>query len=99
MKLLLAILLSVILLVKETGAFCGDGVIDAGEKCDDDFKDDNGCTNDCTDFANNWVCWNENDKPTRCTRTCAKIAESLVAVDLDDLCDDGNLVDGDGCSK
>lgn len=59
------------------GAECGNGVVEAGEECDD--GDENGesfaCLGDCT--LN--VCGDGHEGP-------------------EEGCDDGNLVDGDGCS-
>src|SRR6187455_2346051 len=61
-------------------AFCGDGVIAAGEDCDDDNRSDfDGCDVSC-EVEHGYTCDGE---PSSCTTTCG---DGLVAGDEE--CDD-----------
>ena len=81
-----------------TGSFftCGDGVVDPGEACDDGNNVDNdGCSQACT---------LEDDPSTTSTSTSTSTSTTNSplcgdgVVDAGEECDDGNLVDDDGCS-
>jgi cysteine-rich repeat protein len=63
---------------------CGNGVIDSGEECDDGAQNDN--ESDCTRSCKKAVCGDGY------TKTRGKITPYEV-------CDDGNMVDGDGCNS
>jgi MYXO-CTERM domain-containing protein len=69
---------------------CGDGVLDAGEQCDDgnDVGGD-GCTEECV-VEDGWGCDGE---PSACAFLCGN-----GVYDDGEQCDDGNDADGDGCS-
>jgi cysteine-rich repeat protein len=71
---------------------CGDGVVDAGEECDDGNTSNNdGCLTTCEEAScgDGFVC-NENNPLAPCTSGPANGKEQ---------CDDGNLKDDDGCSN
>ncbi len=69
---------------------CGDGVLDAGEQCDDgNTVGGDGCTEECV-VEDGWGCDGE---PSDCTFLCGN-----GVYDAGEQCDDGNDVDGDGCS-
>ena len=73
--------------------YCGDGVKDAEEDCDDgDAYNNNGCTNACTIEAG-FVC--TGDSPSVCDET-PSCGDGNIAVGFE-ACDDGNTNDGDGC--
>jgi cysteine-rich repeat protein len=86
--------------------FCGDGLVQAGEECDDgNFQNDDTCSFSCT--AN--VCGNDRIDPGEqcddgnpfngdaCESDCTNPRCGNGIVDPVEQCDDGNLVDGDGC--
>jgi cysteine-rich repeat protein len=71
-------------------ANCGDGVVDAGEACDDgNTTPDDGCDVACQVEAN-WSC---TGAPSVCTTVCGD-GQMLGG----EACDDGNTVSGDGCN-
>lgn len=71
---------------------CGDGVIDSPiESCDTGSSSSAGCL-DCQTQAG-WVCAGS---PSECyEQGCGN---GILEPELGEECDDGNLVDGDGCS-
>jgi len=89
--------------------FCGDGVLDPGEPCDDGNSDDGdaciGCNQAfCGDgFVQKGVeqCDDQNsDNGDACLSTCivASCGDGFVQKGVE-TCDDGNTVNGDGCSS
>jgi cysteine-rich repeat protein len=94
----------------ETGdpeGFCGDGVVDPGEACDDgNDVDDDACSNDCSlascgdgavDMGED--CDDGNDDNTdACLVNClsASCGDGYIYTDVE-TCDDGNGVDTDAC--
>ena len=71
-------------------AVCGDGVIDAGEVCDDgNTMVDDGCGATCQ-TEDGWDCMGA---PSTCTSVCGD--GKVVGAEA---CDDMNTADGDGCS-
>ena len=76
-------------------AACGDGVVDAGEECDDGNQiDDDGCTNACA-ACGNGVC-DPGETPVSCSQDCN--CGDGVLQDGEE-CDDGNQVGNDGCNN
>ena len=86
---------------------CGDGMVDAGEECDDgNTVDADGCQADCMSCP---VCGDgildaakvRRRQPHRCRRLPGRLHELPICGDgiLDDgeECDDGNNIDADGC--
>jgi cysteine-rich repeat protein len=74
----------------EALASCGNGVIDAGEQCDDgNIVSGDGCSTTCT-IESGWTCAGQ---PSVCHTTCG---DGIVAGT--EQCDDGNTMSGDGCS-
>ncbi len=86
--------------------FCGDGVTDAGEECDDGNMDDaDACTNACK----NAVCGDGIVGPGEacddgnmvdddaCTNACAPAGCGDAIVQAGEECDDGNMDDTDAC--
>ena len=80
---------------------CGNGVIEAGELCDDGTGDPNsmvdgdGCSVTCT-IESGWVCTGQ-------PSVCHEVVCGDGAVEGDEQCDDGtgdpnSMVDGDGCA-
>lgn len=70
---------------------CGNGVMNAGEQCDDaNNSGGDGCGPSC-EVENGWQCGGE---PTVCTTICG---DGLVLGG--EGCDDGNLATGDGCNQ
>lgn len=70
---------------------CGNGIIEPGEECDEGVRNDNrlgNCTEKCT------IPRCGDGILHRCNTTCSSCGECL-----DEFCDDGNTVDGDGCSS
>ncbi len=69
---------------------CGDGVIEAGETCDDgNLMGGDGCSGTCQIEGNN-VCIGA---PSYCSPSCGNGSPNLG-----ETCDDGNYMGGDGCS-
>eukprot|EP00961_Rhodomonas_salina_P037329 501695-Rhodomonas_salina.1 len=92
-------------------AQCGDGIRANTEECDDGNSDDyDGCSASCIieDLAG-WQCtmpscsqsecscgWNcSDDTGALCTSSCG---DGILASNSVEQCDDGNFVNGDGCS-
>jgi cysteine-rich repeat protein len=74
-----------------TGAICGNGILEAGEACDDgNTLNGDGCTSTCT-IQPGYYC---TGAPSVCTTVCG---DGIVAGT--EQCDDGNTVNGDGCSS
>lgn len=85
---------------------CGNGVHDSGEQCDDgNFKDGDGCFN-CRAEAG-YMCEYSNPKcPDEVCKTkgveCAQISVLYGDGKIQEgfeTCDDGNTIDGDGCTQ
>ncbi len=73
-----------------SNAICGDGIVQAGESCDDgNTTNGDGCTATCS-VQSGFTCAGS---PSVCTSVCG---DGLVAAG--ESCDDGNNVPGDGCS-
>lgn len=74
---------------------CGDGIVQASEACDM-FQltgTHPGCLADCT-VGSGYSCANEPGLPSVCREVCGDGVPTPR-----EGCDDGNLVDGDGCSS
>ena len=89
---------------------CGDGVLDAGEACDDgNTTNGDGCSSTCElesvcgngILEGNEVCDDGNTiDGDNCSSTCD--AENFCGdgvLDAGEACDDGNTTNGDGCSS
>jgi len=74
-------------------AGCGDGILEAGEDCDDgNFVGGDGCGQYCwVEFG--WLC----PIPGKPCVTAYACGNALLSPD--EACDDGNTVGGDGCSS
>lgn len=69
---------------------CGDGVLGAGESCDDtNTMNGDGCSSSCA-IEQGWGC---SGQPSICVLTCGN-----GMVTGNEQCDDGNTMNGDGCS-
>jgi cysteine-rich repeat protein len=81
-----------------TASDCGNGVVEAGEQCDlgaDNglfYGDGTGCSKTCTSEP---LCRDAGGGPTR---ACDSVCGDGMVVGAEQ-CDDGNLVDNDGCSS
>ncbi len=64
----------------EPPSLCGDGVVDAGEACDDGLNDGayGGCLSGCAGLAS--------------------FCGDAIVNDPSEACDDGNMIDDDGCT-
>ena len=75
--------------------FCGDGILQAGEQCDDhNSVPADGCSGVCT-VEPGWIC-------RVIGEPCTKIVTSGCGsgkIEGSEACDDGNTQDGDGCSS
>jgi cysteine-rich repeat protein len=82
-------------------SICGDGILDAAlEQCDDgNFQSDDGCSSSCK-AEPGAVCFQEGVLCAVCgngyVEATGKDAQGNVTLEQ---CDDGNLIDGDGCSS
>ena len=73
------------------GGICGNGLVEAGESCDDaNAVNGDGCSATCVLQAG-WYC---TGSPGVCTTACG---DGIVAGG--EQCDDGNANNGDGCSS
>lgn len=78
---------------------CGNGKVEKGEICDLGEKnglfygDGKGCSKTCTPEPK---CLDASGKTQACTTSCG---DGNINKDREEECDDGNLIDGDGCSK
>jgi cysteine-rich repeat protein len=69
---------------------CGNGIVTAGEACDDaDLADGDGCSAACA-IEPGWRC---NGRPSVCSEVCGD-----TILTPGEQCDDGNTVGRDGCS-
>jgi fibro-slime domain-containing protein len=81
---------------------CADGLVVRGELCDDNnTADGDGCSADCKTVAPGFIC----DIPGGACRQAPNCPGGVCVSECGDglkfdaeACDDGNLVDGDGCS-
>ncbi len=74
---------------------CGGGTLDAGEVCDDgDAEPLDGCDAQCQVEAG-WECQQPGNDPEQ-PSVCATVCGDGIVVGAE-LCDDGNIVDTDGC--
>lgn len=72
---------------------CGDGVLAAGEVCDDNnTRSGDGCRGDCLRVEMDWLC----PTPGMPCRTTAVCGDGRIGGP--EQCDDRNMADGDGCS-
>ncbi len=92
--------------------FCGDGVVDPGEECDDGPQNDDLAADHCRThcrraFCGDWVIdadeacddGSQNGGPfSECRIDCTPKSCGDGEVFGDEACDDGNNDDGDGCS-
>ena len=70
---------------------CGDGIISAGEECDDgNTADGDGCDMNCIEEML-WICSGE---PSMCVQEIC--GDGVIT--RSEECDDNNMADGDGCS-
>ncbi|MBZ5695507.1 MAG: DUF4215 domain-containing protein [Acidobacteriia bacterium] len=83
---------------------CGNGVVDAGEECDDgNLNPRDGCTNACTLCGNGAIrapeeCDDANRQSNDgCDSACHRERCGDGTRQIGEECDDGNLVNGDGC--
>jgi len=95
--------------------FCGDGNIDQGEDCDDGNDNNNDeCRNDCTapfcgdeivDSGEECDDGANNDLTNGCTNVCTLTfcgdgtIQNPNGLEVEEQCDDGNVLDGDGCDQ
>ncbi len=74
---------------------CGNGVINAGEGCDDgNFDPNDGCDNSCNVLPG----FNCNGRPSSCVQEGPPNCGNGF-LNGDEDCDDANDVEGDGCSQ
>lgn len=97
---------------ESVSAVCGNGIVEVGEDCDDGntlFGD--GCSSQCLNegseaceqqcSVSGIACTRANDCDPTIGETCDIIGFGCCGdgtVDVGEECDDGNLIDGDGCS-
>ncbi|MCY1013038.1 hypothetical protein OV079_47410 [Nannocystis pusilla] len=90
--------------------FCGNGIQEAGEACDDgNVVDDDACLSTCVEakcgdgfvWADMEVCDDGNaDDDDRCLGTCVPATCGDGHLNkVDESCDDGNVWSGDGCDS
>src|SRR5882724_2997625 len=79
----------------QSGNLCGNGVLDAAERCDDaNGESGDGCSSTCR-IETGWSC--DQGEPTHCVAICGD--GLLVGLEAQaGGCDDGGTASGDGCS-
>jgi fibro-slime domain-containing protein len=76
------------------GNVCGNGILGAGEGCDDgNTLSDDGCSSTCVPEAG-WNC----PAPGKACKLIEYCGDGVVDLDLGEQCDDGNTKGGDGCT-
>jgi cysteine-rich repeat protein len=76
---------------------CSDGVVQAGEACDDgNALDGDGCSSECT-VEDKWTCTEDDEGKSVCEEVDLCGNEVLNPENLEE-CDDGNREAGDGCN-
>ena len=99
--------------VSDAAVGCGNGVLEAGEQCDDSNNTNgDGCSSTCQIETADPECGNGTQEGTEecddgnvvsgdgCSSTCTSETAAFCGdgtVDDGEECDDGNNVDGDGC--
>ena len=93
-------------------AICGNGIIEAGEACDDgNLVNGDGCENNCTltgaicgngiieagEACDDGNLVNGDGCENNCTLTGAICGNGII--EAGETCDDGNLINGDGCDS
>lgn len=85
-----------------TKGACGDGIVGGNEECDDhNNKGADGCSPTCQIEAA-FYCKNTayNDRNSTCTTRCGDgLTMWMISGSAKEECDDGNLINGDGCSS
>ena len=78
---------------------CGNGFLDPGENCDDgNNRNSDGCSSTCT-IELGWRCYNTPfNTRSLCERNQCGDRYMNTASPENEICDDGNQLDGDGCS-
>lgn len=82
-----------------TQAVCGNGMQETGESCDLGaqnglfYGDGTGCSKTCTKEP---VCRDASGKTVACSTACG---DGNIDTASGETCDDGNAIDGDGCSS
>jgi len=85
---------------------CGDGVVQAPEECDDgNLMGSDGCSPECTiegsdtegSTTSDGTSGEPNETESTSTTSASTCGDSVV--EGSETCDDGNLIDGDGCSS
>ena len=91
-------------------AYCGNGVIESGESCDDgNSVNGDGCNTYCyTEYCGDGVVspgeqcddgWNNGSYWGACSSSCTSFGCGNGTLDSNEQCDDGNTANGDGCSS
>ena len=76
---------------------CGDGFRDGAESCDDgNASDFDGCSGECQ-YEDGFAC--ENSYSENPVTTCREMVCGDGFIELEEVCDDGNTTDDDGCSS
>eukprot|EP01098_Paradermamoeba_levis_P007256 TRINITY_DN2_c0_g2_i4.p1 TRINITY_DN2_c0_g2~~TRINITY_DN2_c0_g2_i4.p1 ORF type:complete len:786 (-),score=358.39 TRINITY_DN2_c0_g2_i4:388-2478(-) len=94
---------------------CGNGILEAGEECDDGIYNSDTVPNACRTNCFLWACGdgvfdaleecddgkNNANKSDACRPWCSipKCGDGIVDTGRGETCDDGNNLDGDGCSS
>ncbi len=82
-------------------SLCGNGTIEEDEICDDNNTDDgDGCSADCSAVEDGYVCQTEGKPCKKLDENPDKTAACGNGIlENDEICDDNNTQNGDGCSS
>jgi len=83
-------------------SFCGNGRRDYFETCDDGLHDTHGCNKHCNGTHSDWLCWGGSEtQKDICVKTCNTVDQRdfVIHYQREDICDDGNTENGDGCDR
>ena len=78
--------------------YCGDGVINNGEVCDNTDYSSHCCASNCLSFNQGYMINAGGIPNATCTSNCCIDPSDGIVASGTEQCDDGNAASGDGCA-